>query len=128
MMNTISSVEDYLERLDETRRAGLQALRAVIRSAAPEAQECISYGMPAFRLEGMLVWYGAGSNHCAFYPGAIVSAFAGELAGFETSKGTIRFQPGRPIPPDLVRRIVLARVAENAQRAKTRGSKSKTAP
>ena len=117
-----ASVGDYLGRLDPDKRSALEALRAVIRAAAPGAQECVSYGMPAFRLDGMLVWYGAGAGHCAFYPGATVAAFSHDLAGFHTSKGTIRFQPDSPIPPDLVRRIVQARIAENVARKAGRKS------
>jgi uncharacterized protein YdhG (YjbR/CyaY superfamily) len=67
--------------------------------------------MPAFRHDGkVLVWFGAGAHHCAFYSGAVVQSLAHELAGYETSKGTIRFQPDRPLPAALVRKLVKARL------------------
>lgn len=67
----------------------------------------------AFRVEGrMLVWFGAGANHCAFYPGAVVQAHKADLAGYETSKGTVRFQPEHPLPATLVKKLVKARMAD----------------
>ena len=114
-----TTIDQYLAALTDDKRAALQQLRKQILSVIPTAEECISYQMPAFRYEGkVLVWFGAGANHCAFYPGGIVPEFAGELAKFETSKGTIRFQPDKPLPASLVRKIVKARVAQNAAKAK----------
>lgn len=118
MKGKANSVADYLAALTPEKRAALQRLRGAIKAAAPRAEECISYGMPAFRYDGrMLVWMGATARHCAFYPGGIVSAFARELGKYDVSKGTIRFQPESPLPATLVRRIVKARIAENAARA-----------
>ena len=109
---TPKSIDDYLEALSPDKRAALQKLRASIRAAAPKAEECISYQLPAFRLDGrMLVWFGAAANHCSFYPGATVEAFKDELENYSTSKGTIRFQADRPLPATLVRKIVKARIA-----------------
>jgi uncharacterized protein YdhG (YjbR/CyaY superfamily) len=111
------SVDAYLARLSDDKRAALEKLREHIRAAAPSAEECISYQCPAFRLDGkMLVWYGAGKNHCAFYPGAVVEQHKEELRDYETSKGTIRFQADRPLPAALVRKLVKARIAKNAGR------------
>ena len=89
-----------------------------IRAAAPEAEECISYTLAAFRQNGLLVAFGASAGHCAFYPmnGSTVAQFKDELKAFETSTGTIRFQPSKPLPASLVRKIVRARIAENALR------------
>src|SRR5512139_3220544 len=115
---TPKSIDEYLARLSDDKRAALESLRESIRAALPDAEECISYQMPAFRLHGkVLVWFGAGANHCAFYPGAVVEEFSDELSGYETSKGTIRFQPDDPLPKTLVRRIVNARIARNARRS-----------
>ncbi len=112
-----ATVDEYLASLDDDKRAALERLRGIIRAAAPRAEECISYQLPAFRLDGrMLVWFGAGTNHCAFYPGGIVQPYASELKGFETSKGTVRFQPEHPLPATLVRKLVKARIAQNAAR------------
>ena len=108
-------IDEYLATLSDDKRAALERLRKTIHSAAPRAEECISYQLPAFRLEGrMLVWFGAGANHCAFYPGGIVEACKDELEDYETSKGTIRFQPEKPLPAALVRKLVKARIAKTA--------------
>jgi uncharacterized protein YdhG (YjbR/CyaY superfamily) len=110
------TVDEYLAALPTDQRGALERLRAAIRAAAPRAQECMSYQMPAFRLDGkMLVWYGATAKHCAFYPGAVVGDFADELAGYGTSKGTVRFQPERPLPIALVRKLVKARIAKSRE-------------
>jgi uncharacterized protein YdhG (YjbR/CyaY superfamily) len=122
-----TTIDQYLAGLSDDKRAALQQLRRTILSVIPTAEECISYQLPAFRYDGrVLVWMGAGANHCAFYPGGIVSEFADELAKFETSKGTIRFQPEKPLPAALVRKIVKARVAQNATRTKRSAAKRKT--
>lgn len=110
-----NSIDEYLEALDDDQRLALERLRRAIHAAAPGAVECISYGLPAFRLDGKsLVAFGAAAKHCAFYPmsAATVAEYAQELAGFDTSKGTIRFQPGKPLPTALIRRLVRARIAE----------------
>jgi uncharacterized protein YdhG (YjbR/CyaY superfamily) len=108
-------VDAYLTSLPPDARAALQKIRRAIRAAAPEAVEGFSYGLPAFRLGGRpLVCYGASKNHCSFYPmsPAVIRAHSRDLKGYETSKGTIRFAPGAPLPPALVRKLVLARIAE----------------
>jgi len=110
------SVDDYLARLDADQRAALERLRANIRAAIPKAEECISYGVPAFRLDGKVVaWYGAAKNHCSFYPGGIVGDFQDELAEFETRKGTIHFHRDHPIPAALVRKLVKAQLARRTK-------------
>jgi uncharacterized protein YdhG (YjbR/CyaY superfamily) len=108
------TIDGYLSRLSEDKRAALQKLRKMIRAAAPKAQECISYGIPAFRHEGkVMVWFGAATNHCSFYPGAFpIKAHKNELKRYDTSKGTVRFPANRPLPAALVRKLVKARVAE----------------
>jgi uncharacterized protein YdhG (YjbR/CyaY superfamily) len=82
--------------------------------------------MPAFRLDGRVVaWFGAGANHCAFYPGGVIDAFTSELADYGTSKGTIRFQPDHPLPARLVKNLIKTRIARDAERsAKKRPNKS----
>lgn len=112
-----TSVDEYLAALGSDKRAALERLRRIIRATVPRAEECISYQLPAFRLDGrVLVWFGATANHCAFYPGAVVEDHRGELEAFDTSKGTIRFQPDSPLPATLVRKLVKARIAKNAAR------------
>lgn len=117
----VTTVDEYLSRLTSDKRSALQRLRRTIKSAAPRAEECISYQLPAFRLDGrMLVWYGAGANHCSFYPGAIVDAHKADLKDYDTSKGTIRFRPDDPLPAALVKKLVKACIARNeARRAKS---------
>jgi uncharacterized protein YdhG (YjbR/CyaY superfamily) len=109
--------DEYLAALDADKRAALEALRATIREIVPEAEEAIRYNLPVFRLDGRpLIGYGAAAKHCAFYPwsSTTVEQFAEELKGYSTSKGTIRFSADSPLPKDLVRKLVEARIAENA--------------
>lgn len=108
----------FLAAFPAAQREALLALRAEIRQAAPEAEEYMGYGIPAFRQDGALVSFGAAKAHCAFYvqSPATMEAFAKDLKGMDTSKGTIRFEPDQPLPADLVHRIVKARLAENAAR------------
>ena len=109
----------YLAGLSAEKRAALEKLRKAIRAAAPKAQECISYGVPAFRLNGrFLVALGAASTHCSFYPGSALRAYKDELKGYDTSKGTVRFQPGKPLPTALVRKLVRARIAKGGLKAR----------
>jgi uncharacterized protein YdhG (YjbR/CyaY superfamily) len=113
------TVDEYLAGLSDEKKDALETLRATIRAAAPGAEEYISYQLPAFRLDGKpLVAFGATATHCAFYPmtGTTVDAFKEELKGYETGKGTIRFQAAKPLPATLVRKLVKARIAENAAR------------
>ncbi len=115
MTHKPKTIDEYLAALSDDKRAALEKLRRAIKAAAPKAEECISYQLPAFRLNGrMLVWFGATANHCAFYPGAVVEAHKADLKGYDTSKGTIRFQPDHPLPAALVRKLVRARIKENA--------------
>ena len=104
---------DYLAAVTEDKRAALQKLRKAIKAAAPKAEECISYQLPAFRLNGkFLVAYGAAANHWAFYPGSVVQALTKELKGYDTSNGTIRFSADKPLPAVLVRKLVRLRIEE----------------
>ena len=110
------TIDEYLAPLSGEKRAALEKLRRAIQSAAPKAEECISYGIPAFRLGGrLLVAFGAAANHCAFYPGAFpVKAHEDELDAYDTSKGTIRFPADSPLPAQLVRKLVKSRITEHA--------------
>lgn len=103
-------------------RAALQKLRKTIKAAAPEAEEVISYNMPAFRHQGILVYYAAFKDHCSLFVGSAAAhkKFAVELKPFAGGKGTVHFTPERPLPAALVTRIVKARVAENEARALTK--------
>jgi uncharacterized protein YdhG (YjbR/CyaY superfamily) len=121
----LTTIDEYLAALGAGQRAALAKLRKTIK-AAPQAEELISYGIPAFRQNGMLVGFGATANHCSFFlmSGSTVDAHADELAGYDTSKGTIRFPTAKPLPAALVRKLVKARLAENAgRRGKVTGSR-----
>ena len=116
-MQTTRSVEDYLSKLPANTREKAESLRNAIRQAAPEAEEAVSYNIPAFRWKGMLVWYAAFKNHIGFYPKAsAIAAFKKELAGYKTSKGAIQFPIDEPIPVALVKRIVKFRLRENCEK------------
>ena len=112
-------IDAVLAALPEDQRAALQALRETIAAAAPEAVEAMSYGAPAFRYrDHPLVSYIAARAHCSLYvmSPAVIVAHAADIEGFDTSKGTIRFTPGAPLPTELVAKLVLARVAETDAR------------
>ena len=115
------TIDEYLAILSDDKRAALEKLRRTIRAAAPKAEECISYQLPAFRLNGkLLVCFRAAAKHCAFHPmsATTVAAHKDELEGYDTSKGTIRFPADKPLPVALVQKLVKARIAENAGRSK----------
>ncbi len=113
------TIDEYLATLSNEKRAALEKLRRAIKSAAPKAEECISYQIPAFRLNGkLLVAFGAAKNHCAFYPGAYpVVARKAELKAYDTSKGTIRFPADSPLPATLVRKLVRTRIEQRRSEA-----------
>jgi uncharacterized protein YdhG (YjbR/CyaY superfamily) len=123
--NGKASVEAYLGNVPELARTTLGKLRAAIRAAAPkQAEECISYGMPAFRYKGGLVAYAAFKKHCSFFPmsASLLDDFTGDIEGYRTSKGTLQFPTDKPLPAALVKRMVKARVEQNELNA---ASKSK---
>src|SRR5215469_16565607 len=111
-----ADVENYLAKVPQPARTTLQKIRAAIRSAAPpRATEAISYGIPAFNYNGLLVAYAAFKDHCSFFPasGELLEEFADELRDYPCSKGTIRFALDKPLPSALVKKLVKARVAKN---------------
>jgi len=113
------TVDEYLAGVPEPARSTLTKIRATIRSAAPpEATEVISYGIPVFKYEGMLIGFAAFSNHCSLFPGSL-SAMKGlenELKAFPTAKGTIRFPGDKPPSAALLKKLVKARMAENERK------------
>jgi uncharacterized protein YdhG (YjbR/CyaY superfamily) len=114
MATKARSVDEYLASASADKREALQRLRSAIARAVPDALECIAYGLPSFRLDGKyFVSFGAAARHCAFYAGAHpIRTYAEELASYDTAKGTIRFDAKRPLPDDLVEKLVRARVEE----------------
>ncbi len=119
-MKKVSSVTEYLASVPPQSKVTLNKLRRTIRALVPEATEVIYYQLPAFRDGRTLVAYGAFSDHCSLFPlsAAIIERFRDELAGYETSRGTIRFPFGKPIPVSLVKKIVKARIKQNREREK----------
>jgi uncharacterized protein YdhG (YjbR/CyaY superfamily) len=118
------TIDEYLASVSDEQRVALEKLRKQIKAAAPKAEECISYGIPAFRHKGGLVWFGAARTHCSFYPGSkAIEMHQEELKNYGLSKGTIRFQPDKPIPATLVREIVKERVAANESKAQAKKRK-----
>ena len=110
-----AQIDETLAALPADQRAALQTLRATIAAAAPEAEETISYSMPAFRYHGRaLMSYSAFKAHCSLFPmsGAVIEALADKLAGFATAKGTLRFTPEHQIPRDVVTLMVRQRMAQ----------------
>src|SRR6266478_9252335 len=110
------TIDEYLAGVNADHRGVLEKIRQTIHAVAPKAEECISYGIPAFRLNGRsLVFFGAWANHCSFYPGSstTLKKFRGDLKEFQITKGTVRFSPDNPLPITLVKKLVKARIAEN---------------
>lgn len=119
------SIEEYIDTFPKNVRDILQKLRQTIKVAAPEAEETISYQMPAFKLNGILVWFAAFKNHIGFYPKvSAIEAFNEKLTKYKVSKGTIQFPLKEPIPYELVAEIVKFRVQENSSKNKQRSNKS----
>lgn len=113
------NVDEYLAGVPEPARSTLEKIRAMIRSAAPaEATEAISYGMPTFQCDGPLVGFAAFTGHCSLFvmSGTLLEGFKKELKGFSTSKGGVRFPVDKPLPAALVKKLVKARIAQNAKK------------
>ena len=110
-----ATIDDYLSTVKGERRSALEALRKTIRSIVPDAEECISYGMPAFRLDGTVVaGFAATEKGCSYYPfsGTTLGTLAGDLERYEGTKSAVHFGPDRPLPPTLVRKLIRTRIAE----------------
>jgi uncharacterized protein YdhG (YjbR/CyaY superfamily) len=117
-------IDDYLAGLDEPKRATLQELRRTIRAIVPEAEECISYGMPAFRLEGnVIAGFAAFKNHLSYLPhsGSVLGELGADLAGYEGTQGSLHFPIDRPLPKSLVRKLIAVRLDELRRRATDKG-------
>jgi uncharacterized protein YdhG (YjbR/CyaY superfamily) len=108
------TVDEYLARIPQPASGTLHKIRAAIRSAVPPGTtETISYGIPAFKHEKVLVWFAAFSSHCSLFPtAAVIEKFKAELKNFSISRGTIQFPTNKPLPAALVRKIVKARIAQ----------------
>lgn len=117
------TIDEYLAGVNDEQRAALQKLRKTINTIVPNAEECISYGVAAFRLDGQpIAGFGASANHCTYFPmsGATVAALKTDLKDYETSKGAIRFPVDQSLPVALVRKLIKTRIAENTVRLKAK--------
>lgn len=123
-MNQAENTDQYIAAFPAEVAERLQQIREIIRRAAPEATELISYGMPAFRQQQVLVYFAAFKNHIGFFPTSSgVAAFEAQLANYKTSKGTIQIPHNQPIPEALIGEIVRFRVNEVQQKLKGKAKK-----
>jgi uncharacterized protein YdhG (YjbR/CyaY superfamily) len=123
--NIAPNIDAYLDALPEKQKSALTHLRKIIRETAPTAEEVISYGMPAYKYHGMLVYFASFKNHCSFFA-VNNDAFEKELQDYKTSKGTIQFSPEKPLPDDLVKRIVQFRMKANEENSAMKQMMKKT--
>ena len=111
-------IDEYLAKLDEPKRTTLQRLRQTIRSVVPESEEGISYGMPAFRLQGKVIaGFAAFKNHLSYLPhsGSVFAEMPDDVAGYVTSKGALQFPIDRPLPKALVKKLITIRLKQVSQ-------------
>ena len=124
-LNIAPNVDAYLNALPEEQKSILTHLREIIRATAPAAEEVISYGMPAYKYHGMLVYFAAFKKHCSLFA-VNNDVFEEELGDYKTSKGTIQFLPEKPISDDLVKRIVQFRMRANEENLAMKQQMTKT--
>lgn len=123
-----ATVDEYMADLPEKEREVLSNLRKTIKATAPKAEESISYGMPGYKYQGMLVYFAAFKNHCSFFPGSsMLEQFGKEVEPYQTSKGTLQFTVDKPIPATLVKKIVKERMRQNEANALAKQLKKSTA-
>ncbi len=112
-----ATVDEYIAQFPEDVRQVLNQMRATVKENAPQAEERISYGMPGYFMKGRLVWFGGFKKHVSFFPTTSgIEHFQEELAGYKQSKGTVQFPLDKPIPYDLIAKIVKFRVEENLRK------------
>ena len=125
-MENYSNIAEYIAGFPDTTQEILQKVRTTIRKSVPDAEETISYGIPTFKLKGNLVHYAGYKNHIGFYPGAAgIETFKDELSEYKLSKGTVQFPIDKPIPFDLINKIVEFRVKQNLSREGAKVKKKK---
>ncbi|MFZ2095336.1 MAG: DUF1801 domain-containing protein [Anaerolineales bacterium] len=118
--NRPTTIDEYIAQFPENVQQSMSEIRRVIHEAAPQAVEKISYQIPGFYQNGMLVWFGGFTHHIGFYPtGEGIEVFKDELAGYKTSKGTVQFPLDKPIPYELIRKIVKYRMEKNRKKQDT---------
>jgi uncharacterized protein YdhG (YjbR/CyaY superfamily) len=113
-----TTIDEYLATVSAEKRRALESLRKTIRKIIPETEECISYGIPAFRLDGAgVAGFCATAKGCSYFPfsGSTLKTLASNLSGYETTKSALHFRPDKPLPATLVRRLIRARIAETKE-------------
>jgi len=124
--DSYSTIDEYIATFPKEIQEVLEAVRATVKAAAPDAEERISYQMPAFALHGNLVYFAAQKGYIGFYPTSSgIAAFEEELSKYKSTKGSVRFPINQPMPMDLIRRIVQFRVTENLDKAAAKADKKK---
>lgn len=119
--NKPKNIEEYIAGFPQSTQKTLEQIRVTIRKVAPQAVEVISYGMPAFKLKGILVWFAAYSKHIGFYPkSSAIEVFNKEISAYKSAKGSIQFPLNKPMPLELISEIVKFRIAENMQEAESK--------
>lgn len=120
-MENVENIDQYIAQFENTVQQLLITMRSTINKVVPEAQECINYGMPTFKLNGNLVHFAGYKNHIGFYPTpSAISAFATEISEYKWAKGSVQFPIDEPLPLDLIRRMVEFRVKENLAKPKAK--------
>ena len=118
--NDTEGVNKYISNLPVEQQITLERVRQIIKNTVPEAQEYLSYKMPAYHFHGMIGGFAAFKNHCSFFPwdSKTIDVFKDELTGFKTSAGTIQFTPEKPLSEELLQKILRYRVASNLEKEK----------
>lgn len=120
-MTKPKDIDEYIASYPKETQKLLKQIRATIQKTAPKAEEIISYSMPAFKLNGMLVWFAAYAKHIGFYPGASgIAAFKKELSIYKGAKGSVQFPLDKPLPIGIISKIVKFKIFENLQKAKAK--------
>lgn len=113
MKTVFPNVDAYIDACDLARQEALRAIRKIIKEVVPDAEECISYNMPAYKLGAPIAYFAAYKNHVGFYPtSAPIKEFLDQLTAYKTSKGAIQFPYSQPLPIHLIRNIILYRVEQ----------------
>lgn len=117
-MEKANNTDEYLAGFSGETRKQLDEIRAIIKTAAPEAKEVISYGMPAFKMNSVIVYFAGYANHIGFYPtGTGIAAFQNEISGFKNSKGAVQFPIDQPLPKELITKMVHFKIEEDRAKA-----------
>ena len=124
----LKNVDEYLKSFTGQQKETLEKIRSAIKAAAPNAEEVISYGMPAYRQNGMVGYFAGFKNHCSYFPGsyAVMKQFEEELKSYNVSKGTIQFPIDKPISSSLLKKLVIAKIKENETKQIAKAAKKKT--